>query len=402
MIITGSTGDVSGLSPLVRYVAAATLARGADGAAAVGLVLVATSADAGLANAALVGGLLATGLTAPHLFGPWVARGLDRARDGRRLLAAAFALYGLTLAAAALLLGRAPLTAVAVPVLLAGLCGPLLTGGLSSRLSGIAGRGKRSQRRAQGWDAVSYGLGGSAGPALVAVLAAAATPVVAVVALGAAAVLAAGWTLTLPRRRTPPDAQREPLPVRAALRLMAVHGALRRAGVATMLTGFSTGALSVIAVLFGHALSPRPGAGATLAAMFGLGNLAGALLVTAFPLRGEPEALMTRHAVLMGLALALCAAAPGYVPALAAFALAGAANAPFFTATLAARCSYAPEQARTQVFVSMAGLKVAAASAGTAVAGATVACGPRALLAAGAAITVAAAAATALDRRLAR
>jgi hypothetical protein len=130
MLITGSTGDVGASSPLVRYMVAATLARGADSAAAVGLVLVATSADAGLANAALVGGLLATGLTAPHLFGPWVARGLDRAPDGRRLLAAAFALYGLMLAAAALLLGRAPLAAVAVPVLLAGLCGPLLTGGL--------------------------------------------------------------------------------------------------------------------------------------------------------------------------------------------------------------------------------------------------------------------------------
>src|SRR3954471_16650793 len=366
MIITGSTGDVSGFSPLVRYVAAATRGPGADGAAAVGLVLVATSADAGLANAALVGGLLATGLTAPHLFGPWVARGLDRARDGRRLLAAAFALYGLTLAAAALLLGRAPLTAVAVPVLLAGLCGPLLTGGLSSRLSAIAGRGKRSQRRAQGWDAVSYGLGGSAGPALVAILAAAATPVVAVVALGAAAVLAAGWTLTLPRRRTPPAAPREPLPVRAALRLMAVHRALRRAGVAAMLTGFSTGALSVIAVLFGHALSPRPGAGATLAAMFGLGNLAGALLVTAFPLRGDPERLALRWAVAIAAGFALCAVAPTRPLAIAAFALAGAPNAPFIAATLAARSRHAPPGARAQVFVWMAGAKVAMGAAGAA------------------------------------
>src|SRR3954451_24252161 len=104
MIITGSTGDVSGLSPLVRYVAAATLARGADGAAAVGLVLVATSADAGLANAALVCGLLAPGLPAPLLCDPWVARGMDPARNKPRLLAAAFALYGLTLAAAAQLL----------------------------------------------------------------------------------------------------------------------------------------------------------------------------------------------------------------------------------------------------------------------------------------------------------
>lgn len=159
---------------LVRYVVAATLARGADGGAAVGLVLLATTTRH-LSRPSLIGGLLATCLTAPHLLGPAVARLLDRARDGRRLLAAACIVYGLALTAASTLLGEIPVVLVATLVAVAGLCGPLLTGGLSSRLAGLVSPDEPAQRRAQGWDAVTYGIGGSAGPAAVAALAAAAT-----------------------------------------------------------------------------------------------------------------------------------------------------------------------------------------------------------------------------------
>jgi hypothetical protein len=102
----------------------------------------------------------------------------------------------------------------------------------------------------------------------------------------------------------------------------------------------------------------------------------------------------------MAAALGLCAAVPTYPLAVAAFAAAGAANAPFFAATLAARSRYAPPGARAQLFVSMAGLKVAAMAAGTAAAGAAIQHGPRGLLAAMAAITLLAAAVTVADRRL--
>jgi len=50
-----------------------------------------------------------------------------------------------------------------------------------------------------------------------------------------------------------------------------------------------------------------------------------------------------------------------YRTALAAFGFAGASNAPFFRATLAARSRYSPERARAQVFVSLAGMTVAVA-----------------------------------------
>src|SRR4051812_20479155 len=136
---------------MVAYILAATLVRAADGGAAVGFVLLAGPRT---------GGLLAAALTAPHLLGPLVARRLDAARDGRLLLGAAYALYGAAVATATLLVHRAPVIVAGALVAVAGTCGPLLTGGLSSRLAGVA----PDPRRGEGWDAVTYGIGGGARP----------------------------------------------------------------------------------------------------------------------------------------------------------------------------------------------------------------------------------------------
>jgi MFS family permease len=381
-------------------VTSATLARGADGGAAVGLVLLAMMPAAHVARPSLVGGLLATCLTAPHLFGPVLARQLDRADDGRWLLAGAFSLYGLALVAASLLVGHAPVMVAAALVIIAGACGPLLTGGLSSRLSELVGAGERAQRRAQGWDSVSYGIGGSAGPAVVAALAAVANPRLSMAMLSCAAVLAAALVLTLPASgglNIPAD---EVLPVRQTLRLIAFSGPLRRVTYATMIAALPGGALAVLAVALGRHLGAGGGAGAVLAATFGLGNFLGSLLVTAFPLTGEPEKLASRYAAGMGAAFGLCALVPNVPVGIVVFALAGAMNAPFFTATLASRVNYSPPGARAQVFVSMAALKIAVAALGTTLAGLLLGIGPRALLLMGALLTIAAAAATVIDRRL--
>lgn len=95
----------------------------------------------------------------------------------------------------------------------------------------------------------------------------------------------------------------------------------------------------------------------------------------------------------------LCALAPNYPLAFAAFVLVGALSAPFFTATLASRAQYSPRKARAQVFVSMAALKVGASSAGTAAAGAALFLGPRVLLLVGAAAILLTVAITVVDRR---
>ncbi len=416
-----------GVGPMGRYVTAATLARCADGGAAVGLVSLTVGTAGHSHGGAAAGGLLAALLTAPHLLGPWSAQRLDRARDGRKVLATAFAGYGLALAAGAALIGRAPLAVVAALITVAGICGPLLTGGLSSRLAGIAGSRPRAQRRAEGWDSVTYGLGGTAGPAAIAGVAAVTTPLFAMLGIAAATAVSAAVTMTLPRQEalgrppaperpeSPPDTRPDPpeftpaarpdlaadaaMSVRAALRTVLDPGPLRRVMVATGLTAFGGGGMLVIAVVFGGRLSPHPGAGAALAAVFGLGNLAGSLAVTAFPLRGEPERSTVRNVVIVALTLAVCAVVPNYPAALVAFAAVGFADAPMFTASLAARSLYAPPGARAQVFVSMAGLKVALASAGSALAGAAIGAGPRPLIVGAALVTLLAAAAAVLDRR---
>ncbi|MDG4758994.1 MFS transporter [Micromonospora sp. WMMD710] len=379
---------VRGRRALPHYLVAATLARGADAGAAVGVILLATLPEVGSSRPALLGGLLATCLTAPHLLGPVLARRLDRAADGRGLLAAAFATYAVAVAAAALLLGRVPVGVPAALLIVAGACGPLLTGGLSSRLAALLDADERAQRRGQGWDAVTYGVGGSAGPAAVAVLAAVAGPRMCLVGLGAATLVAAALVGTLPtagpRRQGPPGRAHA---ARGALRALLGRGPLRRVTGVTTVAAVTGGAMSVLAVALAADLGREAVSGALLAAAYGAGNLAAALLVTVFPLTGEPEQLTVRWAAIGAVAVALCAAVPGFPVAVAAFALAGAATAPFFTATLAARSAYAPDAVRAQVFVSTAALKVAAASLGTGLAGVLAPLGPRLLLVAGGVLT---------------
>src|SRR4051794_4752968 len=220
---------------LVRYVVAATLVRAADAAAAVGLVLLATSPGAHVAGGARTGGLLAAGLTAPHLLGPLLARRLDAARDGRGVLALAFAAYGVALGAAALLLDDGSLAPAAALVVVAGTCGPLLTGGLSSRVQSVVVGDARAPRRAAGVDAITYGVAGSAGPAAAAALAALTSPPAALLALAGSAVAAAAVPLTLPADAAG-TARADAHTPAAALRAIATTGPLRRIGAATMLT----------------------------------------------------------------------------------------------------------------------------------------------------------------------
>ncbi|WP_410671704.1 MFS transporter [Amycolatopsis sp. cmx-4-68] len=376
------------MSGLGRYLAAAVLVRGADSGATVGLVLLAADRH----QSPVMGGLLVAALNAPHLAGPWLAARLDRARDRRRLLAVAYLGYGFALAAGALALTRTPVGAL-VAVAVAGCCGPLLTGGLSSVLDDL---GPNPRRR--GWDALSYGVGGTVGPAAAAGLTGVAGPLDAVLGLAVAAVAAAALVMTLPLggRERPRDA----LGLGAGLRVLVSRPPLRRVTLLTLLAAIELGALPVVAVVLGRDLHGTATAGAALTVAYGAGSLAGSALVTAWPLRGEPEVLALWLFGGMALATALCAFAPGYGAAVAGFAVLGVVNATSFTATLAACGAYAPEGAQAQVFVTSAGLKVAMASVGAALAGTAAGWGGRALLLGAAAITGVAVVAALVDAKV--
>ncbi|MHA7146745.1 MFS transporter [Arthrobacter sp. TmT3-37] len=349
---------------LIRYVFAATLIRSADGGAVVAIVLLAHTV--GLPG--WVAGLLGATITAPHLLGPFIARRLDTARDARTVIAVSAVLHGLLLGAAALSL---PITWALWPAVLlfvSGIFGPMLTGGISSRLPSIAGDDQHAQRRAQSWDVATYGFSGTLGPAAVAWIAAASHALTATLVLAAASVFGAVAVLALPRQAPPDPAVDVPSPLRT-LRSIWRHGLLRRTLGLTVTVAFSVAALPIYAVAIAPAMGGASTAG-LLVAGYGVGNLLGSAGLMLRPLRGDADRLMTSLSVLVAVTLILVVLGPNLPASLLAFGLAGIANAVFFAATLAARSEYAPRAARGQVFIWVGALKIAAGSAGTAAAGA--------------------------------
>lgn len=385
---------------LLQYILAAIIARGADAGAGVGLVLLASS-NRQLAHPQLTGALLAAALTAPHVLGPLTARVLDRAKDQRYILAGASLLYGLFVLLTACTIGRMPIFFSILFAACAGLCGPLLTGGLSSVLSGLVYRGERQQRRAESWDALTYGISGTLGPAVVAIVATAFSPLLALILLSISVIVAVLLIIWLPLQARQSFEKETTISEHGVFHILLHTGPLRRATVVMMAAAFPGGAISVIAVAFATEQLGNPAGGGWLVAAFGLGNLVGSLLLTLFPLRGEPEHNMILYTALVAVAFGVCAlAAQTYMVLLLALALAGAANAPFFAATLGVRSNYAPDHIRGQVFTGMAGFKIASSSAGTALAGLLTGLGAPLLLLAGGIVVGIAYGYTILDRKL--
>jgi MFS family permease len=384
-------------STLARYLIMAILVRTASGGAAFGVIALAISVARRRSEGAFTGGLVTACLTAPCVVAPLLARLSNRVRDDRPILTGAFVVFGIGLASAAVLMGRVPLAVTASFALVAGLCGPLMTGGLSSKLSALVDPAERTQRRAEAWDALTYGLGATLGPAFVAAIVAASGALSAVIGLGALSIIGAFGPLTLPRReRTDTDVSgRSRSSSTGALRTVFSSGPLRRLMKVTLLAALGTGGLPVVAAVLGKQLGHGAASGAALGAAYGLGNLGGAVAATVRPLKGEPETVTIRMVGLSAVVIGCCALAPSYGAALITFAAAGAASAILFTASLAVRSLYSPPEARAQVFMTMAGLKVASASLGTAITGFLVGYGARALLGT-AAVVVAIAAAVAL------
>lgn len=362
---THAATTAHGWGGLARYVTAATLARTSDGGAVVAIVLLVTTGG----GPGWLAGLLGACITAPHLLGPFVARTLDTARDGRIVIAGACVIHGTTLAAAVLLYPVTTPAVTAVLLIASGLVGPLLTGGISSRLPAIAGEGRQRQRRAQGWDVATYGIGGTIGPTVVAAVSAWTSPLTAALVLAAATFLAAAVIRFLPYAPPSAAAADVPRPGRTLLGIL-TSGPLRRTLYLTVTVAFSVAALPITAVASADTLGVDNAAAGVLTAAYGLGSLAGSAGVMIRPARGDADQLMTRLAFPVAATLALITLTHAFTIAVVAYAAAGIANSFFFAATLAARNEYAPDAARGQIFVWVGALKITAGSAGTAVAGA--------------------------------
>ena len=173
---------------------------------------------------------------------------------------------------------------------------------------------------------------------------------------------------------------------------------LRRVTVTTVVSAAVGGMLAVLAVVLAAAVTGRPADGAWLLGAMGLGNLVGSAALAVRPLTAEPVRATLVLTAALGVGYLLVALASGYALLLGALALVGALTAPWVTASLATRERHAPPGRRAEVFAGMAGWKVAAASAGTALAGLLAAAPARTVVAVAAALVLGSALAMALDR----
>jgi hypothetical protein len=386
---------------MATYMAAAVLVRAMDAGATVGIVLLCSGSS--MPSPLRTAGLLGAALTAPHVLGFLTAPLLDRARDPRRVVGAASVVFATLLAAATTGLATAPLPLVFVLCLGAGSAGPLLTGGLSSLVEG--GRADERTRRNRALDALTYGVAGAAAPALVAVIATLASPRGALLTLCGLGFVGAGLVTRLPitgpeqpvhagagRPRARAGSARRPADtaasgLRPGLLTIWRDPGLRQVALLTWWGAFVVAA----ALLAGMSMGERDAAGhgGWIAAAFGVGGLAGGLLLAARPLRTDPaRGMLTWVWLLVPVLGAGAALGPSFPVLLAVFTILGLVVAPQTVLSLAARGEYAPAATRGTVFVAVAGTKVAFSSAGTAAAGLAAGLPPTRLLAALGAATV--------------
>ncbi len=358
--------EVENVRGLLNYVLAASLARAADGGAVVGVVLLAMSNGASGA----ITGILGACITAPHFLGPFVARKIDTSDDGRKVIALACLVYAVVMTIAALSYGHISWILSGVLFSIAGICGPLLTGGISSRLSTVAGETQQLQRRSQGWDVASYGIGGTIGPSIVAGMSAYASPRYSCYQPGYFNHLSCDSDneVTLLPPQHGGDLSKVPS-TWAIICVMLKDIRLRQTLYLTMLVAFAVSALPITAVKVSSLLGEHAASAAVLTAAYGIGNLAGSVFIMRKPLYGDPGKLMITYSIYICGGLFAIISCSSIIASAIAFLCTGILNSYFFAATLIARTEYAPAQGKGQVFLWVAAMKISAGSAGTAIAG---------------------------------
>ena len=345
---------------------------------AIPILVVQTTGDIGL-GAALVALALVPGIVAAPLVGAL----LDRARRPRALMMIAAAgtavAYGIAAA-----IGPVPVWLVAVALVISGALNPFGFGGLSSFVAPVG----TDARRAYALDALSYNVGGVAGPALVAVLAPTLGPRAALVAMAAIALVSLVAYPLLPME--PRAAERKGLlhALTAGIVAMATHRPLAAVTLSGTVTEFGRGIMPIAAIGIALAATGDAAVSALIVAGFAVGALIGAALE---PLRRQAlsaHATMGIGYALTGLATLAAALDFGIGWTIALVALSGLCTAAPTAAMLMLRRSDSPEDVVAQVFTVGAALRTAAAAGGTALAGALAGVEPLLLLAASGAVWV--------------
>ena len=372
---------------VVLFLGSAVLVRSMDAGAGVGLVLLCT--DRVSHQPVRVAGILAAALTAMHVTGPLTAPLLGRARDRRWVVSGAGVVAAAAVAVGTAGVGSWPMAASVVPWALAGACGPMLTGGLSSLLPVVGGDG----RRTRALDALTYGASATVAPALVALLATTWSSAAALWVLAGCGAVGSAGVLVLPRAAAASSDGRQVTSSQVAVHVWR-EPRLRRVVALTWM-----GALTVSAALLtGTALARGQGSAEAgwVVSAFGLGGLAAGLCLAVRPLKVRPDAGMVLATGALGTVLVVCALAGADAGLLAAgFGALGGVLAVHTLLSLSARGELSPPHLAGPVFVAVGGTKVAFASAGTALAGFAATWGGQRVLAVLGAVTVLSALATA-------
>ncbi|GAB3025259.1 MFS transporter [Bowmanella dokdonensis] len=354
------------LPVLARYVLAAVLARTATGGSAVAVILLANAYGA----SGKAAGILAACLTMPHLLGPLFGRWLDRVADARLLIAATALIYAVFFPLAVQAFAWPSPWLIAFSLLICGTCSSFLMGGLSTQLAPLVGADKALRRRAMSWDTISYGIGLTLGPMLIALLCERYSIPVAVTLLTTLPLFAAVAILSFPKGVSKTPQHHAAIPsVKQVVALFGASHALRKTLLMTSAAAFSVAALPVLAVYLSESWHSDKQNGAYLVTSYGVGSLCGSLLLMFRPLMADALLLLRKHGGLLLAALVLLTLSSSYNAGLFSYWLCGVINACFFAATLAARSEYAPEGSAAQVYMWVAAAKIGAASLGALAAG---------------------------------
>src|SRR5215218_2825008 len=339
------------------FLLAATLARLATEmfpVAAVLLVLDRTGRP-GLAGAVVAATTLPAVVTGPVL-GAW----LDRTPRRRVALASNQVLLAVSLLGLLAAAGRTPGWVLVLLAALAGVTGPLATGGYTSMIPLRVP--ERLLARANALEAASFNTAAIAGPAVAGAVAATAGAAGAVLAEAALAALALPAIARLPRIGVP--AGDDPAPLAATIR-----PGLRGVTVATAVGLGGSGLLTLAMPFWAERLGAgRAGAGYLFAALEA-GAIAGALTAARPAASWPPQRVVLAGLGLFGLVVAAWPLAPSFGAALGLVAVAGMVEGPAFAATFATRQRWSPPALRGQIFTTAASLKLGMFAIGSAVAG---------------------------------
>lgn len=337
----------------------------ATGGAAVAIILLARDYGA----EGKMTGILAACLTAPHILGPVFGRWLDGSPDPRRIIGAAAFLYPMAFQLAIVGFEQNIWLAV-MPLLVCGACSSFMMGGLSTQLSGLVSSDLPSRRRAQSWDTVTYGIGLTMGPLVIALLSLVYSIYFTVSFLMLLPIFAGLMIFRFPRLAAHDSQVDKVVPGFIAVISIIYHSTpLKRTIAMTSGASFSIAALPILSVYLSDLWQGNHESGAYLVTFYGVGCLCGALILMAKPMRADAMRLLRNVGFVLLLSLILVTFSQSLWSGLAAYWLCGVVNSIFFAVTLAARTEYAPEQGAAQTYLWVAAAKISAGSLGALVAG---------------------------------